>query len=76
MAVNQIHTQVVPQPAATYPARRPWHVLTRDEQRALLLVLGLFILGIGARAWFAWREPRSAPTASISQPAKETHHAP
>lgn len=30
---------------------RSWYELTRNEQRALILILALFLLGLAARAW-------------------------
>jgi hypothetical protein len=47
---------------------RSWFALTRDEQNALLLVLGLILLGIAVRAWHMQRAPTSAPQASAGRP--------
>jgi len=42
-------------PAALKAARRAWLELTLDEQRALVIILGLFLLGVAARLWHAGR---------------------
>jgi hypothetical protein len=57
---NAVHHQAPPQTGWTQSARRSWRLLTRDEQRALLLVLALFVLGIGVRTWYARHTEHSA----------------
>ncbi len=42
-------------PAALKAARRAWLELTLDEQRAVVIILGLFLLGVAARLWHAGR---------------------
>lgn len=76
MAADPIQAQAAPQSAGQRSAlRRGALLLTRDEQHALLLVLGLFILGIGARAWFAYQEAH-APSASTTEHMKEKKETP
>jgi hypothetical protein len=43
-----------------------WFALTRDERNALLLVLALFLLGLGVRAWHLRREAPPAPAVSAN----------
>ncbi len=42
---------------------KAWFGLTEQERWAIMLVLGLFLLGLGARAWHLSREisPASQP---------------
>ena len=40
---------------------RSWFGLTADEQKAVLLVLGLFLLGLAARAWHVERTALEQP---------------
>lgn len=54
-------------------AARSWVELTAEEQRALLLVLGLFLLGLAVRSWHvhlrpALQRPAAVPTRSLESP--------
>jgi hypothetical protein len=39
---------------------RAWFGLTKDERQALLLVLSLFLLGVGVRFWHVLKNPPPA----------------
>jgi len=47
---------------------RSWFELTAGEQKAVLLVLGIFLLGLAARTWQAQRSTPPPAPASASRP--------
>jgi hypothetical protein len=53
---------------------RSWFGLTRDEQKAVLVLLGLFLLGVSIRCWHVWRTAGAgaapAPRAAVSSAAQ------
>ena len=44
---------------------RSWFELTIGEQRAILLILGLFLLGVSVRWWHAQNRPPPDPGGSV-----------
>lgn len=50
---------------------KPWFLLTGQEQRAVLLILALAIIGLAARYWHLHRElPDPYEPAGLDHPAK------
>jgi hypothetical protein len=57
-------------PASPRLLAKAWFALTANERIAIGVVLGLFLLGLAARAWHLSRQPALAPPPPVSQPAK------
>jgi hypothetical protein len=54
---------------------RSWFELTRDEQRAILVILGLVLLGLAVRIWHQRQkkeaDSRRPPSHALAAPASE-----